>query len=339
MFQKNTVFIIGAGASFEVGLPLGTELKSRIADALRFRFERFKGQTDGDYELFDALKQKYGDRAGAYTTAGSELSKVIPTFPSMDEALNYFSSRPEVIETGKIAIVAEILRSEQNSALRINPQIGRPDPNAADSTWLGHFFSIAMSSIKQDDIENIFSKVTFINFNYDRVLEHFLFWALQSRALVKPDVAASIVGQLKIIRPYGAIGPLNLLDGKGLPFGDFSTGRRNLFDLAKGIRTYTEQCASEIPISINEELDTADAVVIIGFGFHPQNMSLLQPLEKRVARSTRVFATAKDIDLLNHPDLLKSLSKAANSREVKLLDMTGSELLSKVRPSISGATS
>ena len=102
MFHKPTVFIIGAGASFEVGLPLGAELKTRVADTLKFRFDHIKGQTDGDFELFEVLKRRYGNKVGLYTSAGSDLAKVIPTFPSMDEALNFFSARPEAVDDASL---------------------------------------------------------------------------------------------------------------------------------------------------------------------------------------------------------------------------------------------
>jgi len=39
MFQPNTVFVLGAGASHEVGLPLGSELKRIIANKLDFEYD------------------------------------------------------------------------------------------------------------------------------------------------------------------------------------------------------------------------------------------------------------------------------------------------------------
>jgi hypothetical protein len=335
MFRNPTVVILGAGASYEVGLPLGSELKQQISDALRFRFQSFKGQVSGDPDLFESIKRQVGEKeAGTYTSAANELSEVIPTFPSIDEALNYFSSRVEIIQSGKIAIVAEILKAERKSALRY-VQSSPPAIAEADGTWLNHFFSLAMSSIRKEGIKDIFEKVTFINFNYDRVLEQYLYWALQKRALVEADMAASIVQNLNVIRPYGQIGPYGEINQQGLSFGNYDVGRLKFFELAAGIRTFAEQCATDIPVAIDEALNAARLVLMLGSGFHAQNMALLDPLTKRKTNAIQVFATAKGIHPLNHDMLNDQLRACMRTDRVSLYDMTSAAMLSELRASIS----
>jgi len=53
---KKTVYVVGAGASYEANLPTGNELKDRIAKLLDIRFE-FDSQKSGDYEIQQALRQ------------------------------------------------------------------------------------------------------------------------------------------------------------------------------------------------------------------------------------------------------------------------------------------
>ena len=63
--SKNTVFVIGAGASKEANLPTGYELKSRIADLLDMRFESFGSSLkSGDYKIVESLKLKGSEPNG-----------------------------------------------------------------------------------------------------------------------------------------------------------------------------------------------------------------------------------------------------------------------------------
>lgn len=55
MFRAKTVFVIGAGASIEVGLPIGAELLRQIVGLTRFTFELSRRKT-GDEFIFNALK-------------------------------------------------------------------------------------------------------------------------------------------------------------------------------------------------------------------------------------------------------------------------------------------
>jgi NAD-dependent SIR2 family protein deacetylase len=45
MFRSKTLFVVGAGASSEAGLPTGYELKNKIAELLNFHFEHFEQQS------------------------------------------------------------------------------------------------------------------------------------------------------------------------------------------------------------------------------------------------------------------------------------------------------
>ena len=57
MFTRKTLFIIGAGASAEFGLPTGYELKTRVATAINYHGSS-RGQ---DGELASLLQQKFTD--------------------------------------------------------------------------------------------------------------------------------------------------------------------------------------------------------------------------------------------------------------------------------------
>lgn len=55
MFRAKTVLVIGAGASVEVGLPMGPELLKQIVKLTHITFEHYT-QKGGDAAILTALK-------------------------------------------------------------------------------------------------------------------------------------------------------------------------------------------------------------------------------------------------------------------------------------------
>ena len=79
MFKNNIVFVVGAGGSREVGLPMGTELKNKIAQELNFEFEDGHNQSSGSYRIVRALEEFARKRdetdINLYLNAGRAISR------------------------------------------------------------------------------------------------------------------------------------------------------------------------------------------------------------------------------------------------------------------------
>ena len=330
MFKKETVFIVGAGASSECGLPTGNQLKSTIAGGVRFRFEA----GEGDPALLDIVRTRH---SGFDTQAGFELASTISTFPSIDEALHWWKARQEIVELGKIAIAYYILDAERRSILA--RKHGVINLATASGTWLSSFVSMALSALERDEADKAFEQVTIINFNYDRTIEHYLYWALQQLAAVPPDKAAECVARLKIIRPYGSIGKLEWQGQAGVSFG----GNNHLQEASAviaNIRTFTEQIREpDLLSSIGGALDTASLVIFLGFGFHQQNMELLKPLIPNTNRPRvgMVIATSKGIDEKNNTAIQFRFEQLGLGGRHMLVQCTAAELMDQLRPTISMA--
>jgi hypothetical protein len=56
MIERRTTLIVGAGASAESRLPVGSELKSQISRLLDIRFEHGYRQISGDATITEALR-------------------------------------------------------------------------------------------------------------------------------------------------------------------------------------------------------------------------------------------------------------------------------------------
>jgi len=59
VFSQPVVFVIGAGASAELGLPTGTDMKARIALSHNFNRDQ-SGNLIGNRTIFDMLGARFG---------------------------------------------------------------------------------------------------------------------------------------------------------------------------------------------------------------------------------------------------------------------------------------
>jgi hypothetical protein len=67
-------------------------LKDRIRAGVGFEFNNCSELTSGEPSLLEYLQQNYSSDLKAYIRAGQALAKTISTFPSIDEALHWWSA-------------------------------------------------------------------------------------------------------------------------------------------------------------------------------------------------------------------------------------------------------
>jgi hypothetical protein len=116
---KNTVFVIGAGASKEANLPTGYELKSKISKLLDIRFSHGYQQTSGDYVITDALRRlvlnsdgRSGD-INPYLHEAWHIRDALPQAISIDNFIDAHRDNDKIALCGKLAIVRSILDAEK----------------------------------------------------------------------------------------------------------------------------------------------------------------------------------------------------------------------------------
>jgi hypothetical protein len=128
------------------------------------------------------------------------------------------------------------------------------------------------------------------------------------------------------------VGGLEWQPGGSVRFGD---SNQHQFSLIDGIRTYTEQHQGNIPVRIASALDQSTLVILLGFGFHGQNMELLKAVNQaRNVSTRRIFATAKGIHERNHPSICIRLAQCLGGAPPTVLDWTSWALLRELRLSI-----
>jgi hypothetical protein len=300
MFKKRTLFIVEAGGSEEVRLPLGGQLAGQIAAKMDIRFERgFDFIGSGDQNLYTHLTHSRHQDAAQFQPAALRIRDGLPFAQSIDDFLDQHRSDPYVNLYGKAAIIQAVVEAERASALYFSPVEGQDtfDAQPLSKTWFARFMYMLTREVPRENVAEIFDRVAFIVFNYDRCVEHFLVNALQRAYAITLDDAVSIMDDLDIVHPYGSVGSLSQV-----PFG---ATRINCVALTEGIKTYTEQVAdADIRADLAEKVFKAEPIVFLGFAYHDQNMALLKP-PKVLPNSKRIFGTAfgmsdADVEVVGH---------------------------------------
>jgi hypothetical protein len=285
MFHRKTLFVVGAGASAEVELPLGGGLAAVIERKMDVRFEMANRPVgSGDFDLFNRLTNSMRQEVHEYQDAAWLIRDGIALARSIDDFLDMHRDDPFVVQYGKVAIVKSVLEAEHQSISDYQDANGIPtySNDRFAGTWYTKLMQMLAPGIPRGNVGSIFDNISFVVFNYDRCVEFFLQNALQNLYGITEAEATKTLARLTIIHPYGLI-------DRSIPFG---STRANYVELADGIKTYTEQITDpQIKKNIQKEIEQADSIVFLGFAYHDQNMLLLQP-PKQLPSSKQLFGTA-----------------------------------------------
>lgn len=322
MATPKTVFVVGAGASHEFGLPVGTTLKDQIAGGLQFRNTGAEtGRGNGDPFLYETL-QTYSSQVNRDANfqelikASIKISFAMPLALSIDNFIHVHNGNREVEFCGKLAIAHQILRAEAASQLR-NSSVDRKAPDMAfvRDTWIVAFMKMLGEDCPIDRLHDRLSNIKFVIFNYDRCIEHFLFNAIQIYYGVADHVAADLVNSIHIYHPYGVVGQLpwqvNSFNDNTQPmeFGG-TPDQFEIIKIAGEIRTFTEGTDDEDSdiIAIRRSMDEAERLVFLGFAYHPLNVALLGVEEMSRTKTRRAYGTASGMSHSDVENVLRNLT-------------------------------
>jgi hypothetical protein len=281
MLRAKTVLVLGAGASFEVGLPLGKRLLEQIAELVTYQFE-FGNAVHGDDIILRALRLRLNEgsdvtKLNEHLKSAGQLVASAPQAKSIDTIIDTLEDeRIELV--GKLGIARAILGAEGSSEFFSTPD-HRPtqfDLRRFDKTWYAPFSGVLYDGRRKSDVANVFENLEIINFNYDRCLETYLGHSLSAFYGLSLAEAQSVVQTLVMHRPYGSLGKLPWYGGSGphIPFGE--CGPTQVEQAAQQIRTFTERVEEGAGLqAIRAAIAGADRVVLLGFGFHRPNIDLL----------------------------------------------------------------
>lgn len=248
MIRSPTVFVLGAGASYESGFPLGFELRAKIIELLHGR---------------DCLTLARGIDADP-----DELRKMGNHFqesslPSIDA---WLECNPKFRHLGKICISQVIGRSESPSILM-------------RTEWLSLVWNRMRDGATVETIGR--NLIAFVTFNYDRSLEEFLYRAIRNTFTdATEEQCTKALLNIPIVHVHGQVGFLPWQEGhKDMkrPYDGSMMSAAWALVCANGIRVISEgQDDSPELQRAHQLLAVADNIYFLGFGYHRANLKRLR---------------------------------------------------------------
>jgi hypothetical protein len=337
MFRAKTLFILGAGASAEVGLPIGAKLLEEIGKLTDIKFQGGQ-QVSGDHHLLAALKAVLNEgqevaRLNEHLHAAWQLGASAQQALSIDNVIDALEDeRVELV--GKLGIVRAIHEAERESRYfrDSDNRYDRIELSRFKDTWYDSFTKLLTEGVRKSEVDRIFDNLTIINFNYDRCLEQYLPFSLANYYGLMPDAVRALMPKLPTHRPYGVAGKLPWQPGN-IPAVPFAGGQASeTAAAASQIRTFTERVEEGEELTrIRAALGAAERVVFLGFAFHRQNVDLIAT---RTSSNVGVLATAFEVSKSDQAVIEEELATALEiqaslaEREIELAEATCAKLFS-----------
>jgi len=247
--MKRTVFVLGAGSSADYDFPIGQKLCKLVCDELR------EGRQYGP-----DLRDNAGFTDEEINKFCRELR--LSAQLSVDAFLEH---RREFLNLGKAAMALMLVRKEVPGNLWF----------FGDANWMRYMFSRLNAPF--ESFHEI--PVSFITFNYDRSLEHFLCTALQSKYGKTEAECAAVLEHIPIIHLHGRLGYLPWEKGEGQRPYDATINREVLNTCIKNIKVVHEDIKDGRDKDFARAFDLmqdADCIYYLGFGYGPVNMERLK---------------------------------------------------------------
>ena len=269
MLRNKTVLVLGAGASFEAGMPIGSVLKTAISDLMAQRITSDGGMSwsDGQHPFCAEVVHSFSNLSGwgILNSTALRIARGVSFSSSIDNFLEI--TRDEEVSTlAKAAISKIILDSEKVSKLWFDDRrhVNHLEATKIDGTWYQEFAQLFFEKVAWSDLPKALDALTVVSFNYDRCFEHFLRHATAALYGVPLIESDKVVSRLRVIHPYGQVGELDwklIPDrSKAVEFG--GSWERRLRELAPQLKTFTESTDEGTLISVRDAIAQADTLAL-----------------------------------------------------------------------------
>jgi hypothetical protein len=243
--KRNKTFIVGAGASAELGLPTGRELVEEIERVAHFTFDDFGQFSSGDRILMQAFGQLPNPPDKRWNPNGlANVATKVRANMGLAPSIDFFLDSKQNVEgwsqVGKLLIARCILSAEHKSRLYFDRNKANAAPGFAElpTNWLSELFRLLVAKRGLKGFCDGLVSCRFVTFNYDRTTEQFFHQAIKSWFVLDDVEVDKICAEnLQVVHVYGGLGDVNCaLSGN---FGD-SENPSALVSAASRIQTFTE---------------------------------------------------------------------------------------------------
>lgn len=294
MITVPTTLVLGAGASYPYGFPLGAELRKYLCDP---EFLSWMPQFGFDVSELTVFQE---------TFLKSEMRSIDAFLARRGNDKVRLNSLHTYAEIGKAAIACCLIQKEQPVQLH----------TATDDHWYQYLWSFIADSLESFGQ----NKLSIITFNYDRSLEFYLLTALQNTFGISAQVAAEHLKKIPILHVYGQLSALPELSQQGTETRRY---RHDIVDpayiaaAARGIRVIAENRDDDVVFEkAYSYLNAAQRICFLGFGFDATNIrrlrihQLMQDIRAREGNAPLMFATTMGLERAERLSVINNLSTA-----------------------------
>ncbi|MFQ3249618.1 MAG: hypothetical protein ACI9O6_001426 [Glaciecola sp.] len=300
-----TVYVIGAGASVEAGLPTGEKLKEDISKFLTCEVDDWGDVSKVDKILSDSIFSKYKTQKERHDL-GKLCNRVACSMPltiSIDNFIDNHRDSQDIAQLCKLAIVKCIAASERSSKI-FQFITDESKSYFLSDTWYSKLFQLLSQNCNLHEFEQRLSLVSFVIFNYDRCIESFLVAATQLNYGIDYQSAKSIIEKINFIHPYGWLNSPFRGDNSATKLGD-QIDAHTMLELTNNIRTFTEGIDKQNEgQELEYTLQRSQRVIFLGFAFHPLNMKHFKHdtfnTEAKEIYATTYGMSASDVELVEN---------------------------------------
>jgi hypothetical protein len=251
MITRDTVFVLGAGASHPYGMPLGSELRDQICAWRSKKDSNFIGMLDSIGFSWEDIRKLAGEFQDS----------------AVDSIDRFLGLREEHLIAGKYLIAHTILECEHRSRAK----------DAHDGDWYRYLWNRMLADVDNEArVRN--NRIKFLTFNYDRTLEFFLYKSFKNTFNASPIEAQRFVDSIPIAHLYGSVGAFLIAspDGKH-SYGEGVTSGEQLAASADSLRVMEEdRLDSSVFQQGRDWFANANQIIFLGFGFDELNCSRLK---------------------------------------------------------------
>jgi hypothetical protein len=306
MITKQTVLIIGAGASWRFGFPLGTKLVDDILDFIMTPYDSKRLAIAMEVTSTNDIALKEFHDALKYSGKNSIDS--------------FLEGRDEFMDLGKAMIACVLCQFESRDKI-FTQRSGQPN-------WYYYLFD--KMGIDLPEKKTSLSNLSIITFNYDRSLEYFLYHAFKNSFRLKADACKDITSKLNLIHFYGLLGELYELNPEGRRFRN-ALGKEGLLKCIDGINIIREGLGKEEEIkTVYACLERAERVIFLGFGYDRTNLERLNIKTIIHSKSNSFSGSAYGLSKYECMNIVKN-SFGVGSNHYLQLDNRDGEILAYLR--------
>jgi hypothetical protein len=253
MFKERTVFILGAGASMPYGFPSGYKLVTEILTILNDTLTR-----QMLYDLDVTLRENGNTLGGKQAIINflQSLSKAVP-----DSIDDFIEHRQEFLNIGKAMIARTLIPYEREDVLLNRNQ---------NTNWYKMIFEVIRKDVNK--LEN--KQISFITFNYDRSLEHYLFTQLKEFTGLDDIDSIEAMNKIPILHVYGKIGnlPWQKDNMDTVRYYESGFGMKEMISAINQLSViHEEKNVIENFNKAKDLMDQGERIIFLGYGFHETN--------------------------------------------------------------------